>query len=70
MGYGSRVERTGFHSVLSLGSLCWYLDCFAHITWATSQRGQGMTGCKISHDATGTRLDLWRPMRRVLGFLP
>ena len=66
MSYGSRVERTGFHPVLSLGSSRWCLDCVAGMTWTTSHRGEGMSHCKIS---TATRFDLWRPMRRVLVLL-
>ena len=66
MRYGLRVERVGYHSVPQLESVSWYFDCFAVILWATSHRGEGMPRCKMSHDATATRLESWRSTRRVL----
>ena len=51
-------------------SLSWCFDCFADLIWATSQRSEGMARCKISHDATATRLDFCRSIRRVLGLRP
>ena len=45
----------------------WCFDFLTGILWATRHRGEGMPRCKMSHDATATRLGSWRSIRRVLG---
>ena len=64
--YGLRVERAGCDSDPPLDSVSWCFDCFAGILWATSHRGEGMPRCKMSHDATATRLESWCSTRTVL----
>ena len=47
----------------------WCFDFLTGILWATRHRGEGMPRCKMSHDATATRLDFGAPRVEWWGLL-
>ena len=69
MRYRLRVERAGCHSAPPLASVSLNFDRFAGTLWATSHRGEGLPRCKMSHDASATRLDFGAPRVEWWGLL-